>query len=310
MSMNRRPWFGAFLVVLGAIFFSSKAVIVKLAYQFEVDPISLLTLRFLFSLPIFLVVAYRARRRRTKSLTRTEKIQIVVFGVAGYYLASLLDFLGLQFVPASIERLLLFAYPTFVVLISGLVLKQPVKRIQWLALMITYIGIGVTFAEGVYLSDEPKFLLGAALVMLCALTYAIYLVGSGHLLPKLGTWRYTSLAMSAACVAILIHHFIAYRWDLWQFPMPVYGLSVLMALIATVLPVFMISEGIRLIGASNAAILGSVGPVSTIILASIFLGESLGGWQWAGAALVIFGVVLIASQKRSAVDAPRSTVDG
>ena len=289
----KKQWLGAGMILLGAVFFSSKAVIVKLAYRYPVDPISLLTLRFLFSLPFFLGVAIWIYQKQQPRLSSSQKWQVLIFGVAGYYLASVFDFLGLQYIPASVERLLLFAYPTFVVLISALVLKEKILRVQWLALLVTYLGIGVTFAEGLYLSDDPGFLKGTILVILCSLTYAIYLIGSGYLIPKLGTWYYTALALSAASIAILIHHLALYQWDLFDFPRQVYLLALLMAVVATVLPVFMISEGIRLVGASNAAIMGSIGPVSTIVLAAIFLGERLGYWQIAGAFLVIGGVLLI-----------------
>lgn len=299
--MQKQNITGAVLVLLGAIFLSSKAVLVKLAYRYEVDSISLLTLRFLFSLPVFLLVARWSKVRhaaRFPPLRRRDVVQILIFGVAGYYLASLLDFLGLQYVTASMERLLLFAYPTFVVLINTLVLRQPVRRVQIGALLLTYVGIVIAFAEGVQLSNDPQFALGAGLVLLCAVMYAVYMVGSGHLLPRIGTWRYTSMAMSAACGAILLHHLVVYQWDLWGFAPQVYSLAFLMAMVATVLPAFLVSEGIRLVGASNAAILGSVGPISTIILASIFLDERLGWWQFLGTVLVIGGVMLIALNRR------------
>jgi len=299
--MHKPDLTGAVLVLLGAIFLSSKAVIVKLAYQYDIDSISLLTLRFLFALPVFLVVARWSRVKHAAQyppLRRRDMGQIILFGVAGYYLASLLDFLGLQYVTASMERLLLFAYPTFVVIINSVVLRQPVQRIQLWALLLTYAGITLAFVEGIQLSADPYFALGAGLVLLCAVMYAVYMVGSGHLLPRIGTWRYTSMAMSAACGAILLHHLIVYQWDLWRFPVEVYYLSFLMAMVATVLPAFLVSEGIRRVGASNAAILGSVGPISTIILASIFLDERLGWWQFIGTILVIGGVVLIALNRR------------
>lgn len=303
--MQRSRVVGAVWVLLGAICLSAKAVIVKLAYRYEVDSISLLTLRFLFALPVFLVVAFWARRQHAhhdQPLHKRDIGQLLIFGIAGYYLASLLDFMGLQYVTASMERLLLFAYPTFVVLINSLILRQPVRRVQIWALLLTYVGILLAFIEGVHLSDDPQFAIGAGLVLLCALTYSVYMVGSGHLIPRLGTWRYTSLAMSAACVAILLHHLLVYRWDLWSFPYPVYTLSLLMAMVSTVLPAFLVSEGIRRVGSGDAAILASVGPISTIILAAIFLDERLGYWQWGGTLLVIGGVVLIARSRSITTD--------
>lgn len=293
----------AALVFLGAILFSSKAVLVKLAYRHEIDSISLLALRFLFALPFYLAIAWRGGLRRSRAYrrpTRREWVQIALYGVAGYYLASLFDFIGLLYVTASLERILLFIYPTLVLLISALFLHRPITRTQYGALALTYAGIAVAFSENLFIEGDAAFLLGAGLIFLAALTYAGYLIGSGHLLPRLGTWQYTSLAMSAAAVAVLIHHAITNQLALFHFAPPVYGYAFLMAVIATVLPSFLISEGIRVIGAGNAAIIGSVGPISTIALAYIFLDERLGPLQWGGTVLVIAGVVWI-SLKREKV---------
>ena len=204
---------------------------------------------------------------------------------------------GLQYITASLERLVLFVYPTLVLIISAIFLGKRITRVQMLAVLITYIGITLAFAENFRADQQDQTLWGALLIFGAALTYAIYLIGSGSLLPRLGTWRYTSMAMMAACAAVLIHHGIFHRWALFHFSAPVYQLSILMAVFATVLPAFMVSEGIRIIGASNAAIIGSVGPISTIVLAGIFLGESLTYLQWLGTFIVIGGVLLITLKK-------------
>ena len=292
---------GAALVFTGAILFSTKAVIVKLAYRYEVDSISLLALRMLFSLPFFLLVAAlsgRQKKYRGFPISRKDGFRILFLGVVGYYLASMLDFLGLQYVTASLERLILFVYPTLVLLIGATVYREPVTRRQLGALLLTYLGIAIAFSEGLYRGGDENYIWGAGLVFFGALAYAVYIVGSGRLLPRIGTLRFTSLAMMASAGAVLAHHGIAYRWQLFGFPTPVYGLALLMALIATVIPSFLISEGIRNIGSGNASIIGSIGPISTIVLAYIFLGERLGWLQWAGTVLVIAGVLVITLQKR------------
>ncbi|MCB0587542.1 MAG: DMT family transporter [Phaeodactylibacter sp.] len=297
---DRRLITGAALVLLGAVLFSTKAVIVKLAYRYEVDSISLLALRMLFSLPFFLLVASysgKASNRRHARLSHRDRWSILILGVMGYYLASLLDFLGLQYITAGLERLILFVYPTLVLLIGALVFREPVYRRQLGALVLTYVGITIAFLEGLSLSGGKNFVLGTVMVFFGALAYAVYIVGSGRLLPRIGTLRFTSLAMTAAAAAVLIHHGIARQWHLFGFPAPVYGLAFLMALIATVLPSFILSEGIRIIGSGNASIVGSIGPVSTIVLAYIFLGEQLGWMQWSGTILVISGVLFITLQK-------------
>ncbi len=289
----------AALVFWGAILFSTKAVFVKLAYRYEVDSTSLLALRMLFSLPFFLLIGWWNQRKNPTrtALTRRDWGSIALLGFAGYYLASLLDFLGLQYIGAGMERLILFVYPTLVLLISALVYKQPVLPKQFMALVLTYIGITVAFAQGAKRSGEAHFWLGAVLIFGSALAYAIYLIGSGRLLPRLGTLRYTSLAMTFAAISILVHHGILYHWDLLGFAPQVYQLSLVMAILATVLPSFLISEGIRIIGSSNASIIGSVGPISTIILAYVFLNEQFGVYQWVGTLLVIGGVLMISLQK-------------
>ena len=292
---------GATLVFAGAILFSTKAVLVKLAYRYVVDSISLLALRMLFSLPFFLLIAALAGRQkkyRNLPISKADWLRILLLGVMGYYLASLLDFLGLQYITASLERLILFVYPTLVLLIGAIVYREPVSRRQLGALLLTYLGIIIAFSEGLRMGGDKNFILGSGMVFFGALAYAVYIVGSGRLLPRIGTLRFTSLAMTASAAAILIHHGIAYRWQLFGFPAPVYGLSALMALIATVIPSFMISEGIRNIGSGNASIIGSVGPISTIVLAYIFLEERLGWLQWVGTVLVIAGVLVITLQKQ------------
>lgn len=299
--LNNHTLVGASFVFIGAIFFSSKAVMVKLAYQYDVDSVSLLTLRFAFALPIYLFIHWMAQRRTIKpdKLTRKEWIQLAAVGIIGYYLASLLDFIGLQYITASMERLILFLYPTIVVVISALFLKKPITRTQIIALFLTYIGIGLAFFQGLQLAGQDHFLLGGLLIFLCAIAYAFFLIGSGELIPKLGAVRFTSLAISCSSAAVLLHHLIVYQWDLFGFHPKVYAYALLMSTIATVLPSFLVSAGIKRIGASNASIVGSVGPISTIVLAYFFLGERLGDLQIIGTIIVIGGVLIISLQKKS-----------
>ena len=204
-----------------------------------------------------------------------------------------------HYVTAGLERLILFVYPTLVLILSALFLGKKIKRIQYLAVLVTYVGISLALIESLRIGEEQHLLLGSVLIFSCAIAFAIYLIGSGRLLPYLGTWRYTSLAMTAAAIAVLTHHGLFYQFDLFDFPLPVYRLAILMAIFATVLPSFLISEGIRIIGASNAAIIGSIGPISTIILAYIFLEEHLSFLQWVGTFIVIGGVMMITLQKGS-----------
>lgn len=292
--------FGALLVFIGAICFSAKAVMVKMAYRYDIDGVSLLTLRMMFSLPLFVGVMawskYREGPMRAR-LSRRDWTAVALLGLSGYYFASLFDFLGLQYISAGMERLILFVYPTLVVLISALVYRQPITKVQLMALSLTYAGITLAFIGNIKLTGGSTFWLGAGLIFVSALAYAIYLVGSGRLIPKLGTLRYTSLAMTIAALMIVAHHGVVYQWRLFHYPAEVYYLALLMAAVATVLPSLMVSEGIRLVGSSHAAIIGSVGPIATIALAYIFLDEKMGWLQWLGTIVVIGGVLLISLRK-------------
>ena len=280
-----------------AFLISTIAIMVKLAYRHPVDPVSLLALRMLFALPIYLSVAWFSKSKGNSPVRSKDYVYISLFGVMGYYVASLCDFLGLQYVTAGLERLILFIYPTLVVLISALFLSRPINKKQWLALGLTYGGILITFVDPYTMADNKNVWLGSSLIFVAALAYAVYLVGSGSMLPRIGTLRYTSLAMSAACIAVLVHHGIAAGWQLFHFTAPVYWLALMMAILATVLPSFLIMEGIRVVGSSNGSIIGSVGPISTIVLAYIFLDERFGYLQWIGTLLVIGGVLIISLDK-------------
>ncbi|MEM8906677.1 MAG: DMT family transporter [Bacteroidota bacterium] len=303
LSAERTHVYGALLVFLGSVLFSTKAVIVKLAYQYEVDSISLLALRMLFALPVFVLVGawHFQRRPEVRPILRRQWWKVIVLGACGYYLASLLDFWGLQYITASLERVVLFIYPTLVLLISAVFLRKKVEKRQLWALLITYLGISIAFWDSLSDAQQLNIWRGGALVFGAACSYAFYVVGSGELLPRLGTKIYNSLAMSAAAIAILVHHYWTNGWQLWGFPPQVYQYALLIAFFATVLPSFLIAEGIRLIGANNSGLIGSIGPISTIVMAYLFLGERLSIWQWVGTLLVIFGVLLIVLLKNTPV---------
>ena len=287
------------LVFASAIFFSGKAVLVKLAYQYDVDSISLMALRMICALPFFLIGVAISNRKNAmgKTIEKKDWMYIILFGMFGFYAASLFDFIGLQYITASLERIVLFVYPTLVLLISAIFLKKKITKIQLIALILTYLGIGIAFLENLSLNTGEHQFFGASMVFLAALAYAIFIIGSGNLSPKYGSLRYNSLAMSAACIAIIIHHAFAYQLDLFHFPTTVYWYALLMGIFCTVIPSFMLVEGIRIVGSNNAAIIGSIGPISTIGMAYAFLGETLGIWQWIGTFLVIGGVLLITFRK-------------
>lgn len=292
---------GAFIVFLSAVCFSSKAVIVKLAYQYPVDTVSLLTLRMIFSLPFFILIGTFSRKKDIPkvAITTRDYLQLVFYGLMGYYLSSLFDFLGLQYITAGLERLILFVYPTLVVVFSYIFLGKRITKNQYLALGLTYSGVLLVLLGDVEVQHEAHLVKGGLLIFTSAVTYALYLMGSGTLIPKFGSVRFTSYAMTVAALGVFIHYLVNHGINqLFNFEPAVYGYSALMAIIATVIPSYLIAEGIRLVGAGNAAIIGSVGPISTILLAYIFLGENVSLVQVIGTTIVLAGILLITIKKK------------
>ena len=294
------------VVVCGAILFSGKAVMVKLALPYGIDPVSLLALRMIFAVPAYIAILIfclrveHANGNQKKAMLLRELPKVIFLGVLGYYLASYFDFAGLAYIDASLERVILYAYPTLVLLISAVWLRHKISLHQVIAILFCYAGILVALSFGKTNVQHQHLWLGACLVFLSALSYAAYLVGSGQLIPRLGVWMFTSCAMIVSAVCVIAHYLLAApKAGLWSHPLPVYGYAFAMAIFSTVLPSFLISIGIKRIGASNAAIFGGVGPISTIVLASVFLDESLTIPQLWGTALVILGVVYISVKMKA-----------
>jgi drug/metabolite transporter (DMT)-like permease len=293
----KKFWIGIFLGVLGVVLFSSKAVMVKLAYKYNVDAITMLLLRMLFSFPFYVVIAY-LYRNENQDIKNTKKdyYWVVFFGVVGYYLASFFDFVGLSYIKASLERIILFVYPTIVILLNRLFLKQPITKIQIVAIFLSYLGIIIAFSDEVDISGNNVYL-GGLFILLSAITYASYLVGSGWLIPKFGVVKFTAYAMLVSCFCVFIHFSIISEIDLFTLPWQVYLLGFLIAIFATVIPSFLVSTSIKIISSSNFAIVAGIGPISTIILASFFLNETLTLFQFLGALLVIIGIVITSIKK-------------
>jgi len=286
------------MVALAAVAFSGKAIIIKLAYRHGVDAVTLLALRMLFSAPLFVALAvWDARREKRAPLSRRDLGAIAALGFVGYYLASYFDFLGLQYVTAALERLLLFIHPTFVLLLSAMLFKRRITSRDVVAVVLSYIGIGLVFGHDV--ATQPgNVLLGSFWVLLSALFYATYLLGSGRLVGRVGSLRFSCYAGLVSCVGVVAHFLVTRDAGLIvSQPAAVYNLSLLMAGVSTVLPIVLTSEGIRRIGASHASIVASIGPIATIFLGAIFLDEPVTALQLAGAALVLAGILAISLQK-------------
>jgi len=296
---NRSVWIGMLLALLAALFFSIKAIFVKLSYQYGVDAITLLTLRMAFALPVFVVVAFMEQRKAAaQQITLNQVAAMIALGLIGYYLASMLDFVGLQYVTAGIERLILFLFPTFTVLLSMLFLGRRVSRVEIGALMLSYAGIALCVGQEVSLDGENS-LLGVLLIFGSTLAYAVYLIGSGELIPRMGSVRFMAYAMIVSCLAVMLQFVISRDMSMLNQPAAVYGYGLAIAVFSTVFPAFMLAAAIHRIGASHTSIIGGIGPVLTIILAVLILGETMTGLQVGGALLVVAGVLLLGLFRKS-----------
>lgn len=289
-----RYWLGAFLVLLAAFCFATKGILIKLAYHYSIDSISLLTLRMLFALPFYGIIALNlARQGPPVQLAGKQWATLFLLGITGYYVASFFDFLGLVYITASLERVLLFTYPTFVLLLNALGFGRRVSRVQLLALGLTYVGILLAFVGNIDATVQQNIVLGTVWVILSGLVYAIYLVGSDRMIARVGSQRFTCYAMMAATVPTVLHCAFQNGLHLSGYPLPVYALGLGMGMFATVLPTFMIAEGIRQVGSGNASIIGSVGPIFTIVLSATVLNETISREQITGTLFVLAGVFLI-----------------
>jgi drug/metabolite transporter (DMT)-like permease len=286
-----RRWFGLLLAVLGAIGFSGKAIIVKLAYRYGVDAITLLMWRMLLALPFFLAMAWWAGRGKP-ALTRRDWRDIAVLGFTGYYLASYLDFAGLAYITASLERLILYLNPTLVLLLSVLFFKHRLQARQVVAMAVSYAGVVAVFAHELSF-EGPNTALGAALVFGSAVSYAVYLALSGKVVQRLGSMRLAGLASTVACALCIAQFALLKPLSAAAVPAPVLWLSLLNATACTVAPVLMVMLAIARIGAPLSSQVGMVGPMSTLIMGVVILGEPMNAWIVVGTALVLGGVFLV-----------------
>ena len=289
---------GLAAAVLGAAGFSIKAIFVKAAFRYGVDAETLLALRMLYSLPLFLLMGLAATRSAAAPISAADWRALTLLGVLGYYTASYLDFLGLQYVSATLERVILFTYPTMVVLFTAWRERRLPTRSTWSALMLCYAGVALVVTHDLR-SGGSEIVIGSALVFASAVSYAFYLLRAGPLLVRLGSARVAAWGTTIACVLALMQ-FVVLRpiSSIVVQPWQVQALSAAMAVFSTVLPVWLVSEAMRQLGAGPTAMIGSLGPVITLLLAWLLLGESFGALQLLGAGLVIYGVRIVAVAKR------------
>jgi drug/metabolite transporter (DMT)-like permease len=291
--MNK--FIGFFITTIGAILFSTKAIIVKKAFaDTGIDALTLLVLRMVFSLPFFLIAAFLISNKAGNiRMTGKQWMQLLVLGISGYYLSAYFDFTGLQYISAGLERLILFLYPTFVLIINRVFFKQTITRTQMLALFLTYAGIAIAYFNEMKIdTTNPYFFWGSFLIFACSVTYAVYISGSGKVIPFIGAAKFAAYSMLVATAVLFIHFILRGDFSgvvqakgMWKY-------GILLAIMATVIPTFMLSAGLSKIGSNNVAIISGIGPVSTIVQAHWILGEKIHTGQIIGTVMVIAGVLL------------------
>ena len=287
---EQRRGVGLALAALGAIAFSGKAIIVKLAYRHGMDAVTLIMLRMLFALPLFLGMAWWAGRGKP-ALTRRDWAGVAGLGFSGYYLSSFLEFAGLAYITAGLERLILYLNPTLVLLLGWLLYRRRITRWQALGMAISYAGALVVFGHEVRIGEASATAWGTLLVFLSAVSYAVYMIASGEFVKRLGSLRLVGLATSVACVLCIVQFLVLRPLGSVQTLAPaVIWLSLLNAVVCTALPVLAVMMAIERIGPAMAAQTGMVGPVSTILMGVVILGEPFTAWTATGTLLVIAGI--------------------
>jgi drug/metabolite transporter (DMT)-like permease len=296
MSSTRHPALsGLLLAAAGAIAFSGKAIIVKLSYRYGVDAVTVIMYRMLLALPFFLLLGWWSERQtfaRDNPLSKRDVMGIVALGFVGYYLSSYLDFLGLQYITASLERLILYLNPTLVVLLGWLLFKKQIQPIRMLAMGVSYSGVLLVFAHELSFAGTDV-VLGSSLVFASALTYAVYLIYSGQLVQRVGAMRLVGWATSVACVCCIVQFLVLRPLSAAVVPTEVLWLAGLNALACTVAPVLMVMMAIERIGAALTAQTGMIGPMATIALGVLLLDEPLNVWIGLGTLLVLSGVYIV-----------------
>lgn len=292
---------GILFVLAGAALFSIKAILVKIGYQQGMDGTTLLTLRMAFALPFFITMAFMGKTSKVSLYTaKTHWKEIFFLALLGYYLSSYFDFMGLKYINAGMERLIVFTYPTMVVVLSAIYLKQSITQKILISLFFTYLGIGLIFLNK-ETESNPNLYWGSFLVFASAFCYAVYLVGSNKLITKIGSFHYTAYVMSVSCLIMILHFFINKPTNIFHLNIAYYQIGILLAILTTVIPTFLLAEGIKIIGASKTALVASIGPVVTIFLGYWILNETISEYEILGTLLVISGVLWISIEKRNKV---------
>jgi drug/metabolite transporter (DMT)-like permease len=304
--MTRGSTSALLLAGLGAMLFSAKAVVVKLCYRHGASTEAVLALRMLFSLPFFWgAVWWNAVTRRPTPIPGRDVLAMVGLGFVGYYLSSYLDFLGLRYISVGLERIILYLNPTIVLVLSALLFRKHIDRRQWWVMSVAYAGVILVFLHDVQL-DGSRAIVGSALVFLCAVTYAVYLIYAGEIVNRVGSIRLVAIASGSSTVFCVLQALLVDPRGLVQQPAVVYGLSLINATLCTFVPMLLIMTAVKRLGSGMAAQSGVVGPVATVFLGWYFLGEPVSALQLVGVAVVLMSMAMLVTIART----PRVAASG
>ncbi|HEK0906989.1 TPA: DMT family transporter [Pseudomonas putida] len=308
-SLERHLQSGSLYAVLAALGFSFKAIFVKLAYAAgPVDAVTLLALRMGLSLPLFAWLVWASRGSASTPLTLGDGFRVAVLGLLGYYLSSLFDFYGLQFISAGLERLILFTYPTLVLIFQAVALRERPTPRTLVAMGLCYLGLGIAFVHDLGTAGGGHaVLVGSLWVFASAVTYALYYSGTGMMLKRMGSMRMAGLCGSASSLMVLAHYLlVADVTQLAQLPAAVWAHAAMMALFSTVLPIYWVALAIQRLGPTHTAAVGNLGPVLTMLASWAILSEAISGYQIAGLVLVLLGVSRLKPAKPKVAEAQKA----
>lgn len=262
------------LTMCASVMFSAKAIFIKFAYEFDVDTVTLLTIRMGFAVPLYLAIGFYNERFHMQKISQRQLLSIAVSGFLGYYVASYLDMAGLQYITVGLERMILYLYPTFVLVLSVIVLRQKITLREIVTILIAYCGLALIFWKDMVL-EGTDILTGGFLVMLSALVFAVFMLSSDRQIKLVGSVRFTAYALSAAGFSVFIHYLSRGSMAVFEQVSAVYGWGLVLALVSTVLPTFLLAHGLKVLGVRKVSLLGVIGPVSTLVLGYLILGEQV-----------------------------------
>jgi drug/metabolite transporter (DMT)-like permease len=295
-NVNRAQNIGVLMTLGGIVLFSGKAILIKLAYAYDISTVELMTLRMGFALPFYLVIGYFSWIKSTSriSIDSRQYLGIAIVGIFGFYIASYLDLQSLRYISVNLERMVLFTYPAFTLILTALLYRKPLIRKEVFALTVAYLGISVIMLhDSLTIADTQSLLTGGLYVLAAAFFFALFLIGSQHYTRQVGSAAFTTIAMIAASIVMLVNFLLTHQFVDLIFPPRLYMITITMAVLTTVIPSYLISSGIKRIGASTASILGAAGPITTAILAMIVLDEVFTLYHALGMALVVTGITMI-----------------